>query len=75
MAPLAGVTIGYVATALHLVDPIVTAVPWVVPPFLMSLMATAYDWRAPIVTLVSFIAAIAIWTPFVLAASATKEVD
>lgn len=75
LAPLAGVTIGYVATALHLVDPIVTAVPWVVPPFLMSLMATAYDWRAPIVTLVSFVVALVIWAPFVIAANGTKSVD
>ncbi|MCJ1996130.1 MAG: PTS transporter subunit EIIC [Lactococcus sp.] len=75
LAPLAGVTIGYAATAWHLVDPIVTTVPWVVPPFLMSLMATAYDWRAPIVTLVSFIAALAIWAPFVIAANGTKDAD
>lgn len=75
LSPLAGVTIGWLATAAHLVDPVVVATPWVIPPFLYSLMSTAYDWRAPIVTLVSFLAAIAIWTPFVLAANATKEAE
>ncbi|MDN5434996.1 MAG: PTS transporter subunit EIIC, partial [Acinetobacter sp.] len=75
LSPIVGVTIGWLATAANLVDPVVVATPWVIPPFLYSLMSTGYDWRAPIVTLVSFIAAIAIWTPFVLAANATKEVD
>ncbi|GAB2021197.1 PTS sugar transporter subunit IIC [Pseudolactococcus yaeyamensis] len=73
LSPLAGVTIGWLATDLHLVDPVVVATPWVIPPFLYSLMSTAYDWRAPIVTLVCFLAAVAIWTPFVIAANAMEE--
>ncbi|GFH42299.1 permease IIC component [Lactococcus hodotermopsidis] len=74
LAPLAGVLIGYAATAAHLVDPVVSTVPWVVPPFLMSFLSTGGDWRAPIVTLVSFVAAIVIWAPFVLAANNTKDI-
>lgn len=73
LSPLAGVTIGWLATKLDLVDPVVVATPWVIPPFLYSLMSTGYDWRAPIVTLVCFAAALAIWMPFVLAANSIKE--
>lgn len=75
LSPLAGVTIGWLATAAHLVDPVVVATPWVIPPFLYSLMSTGYDWRAPLVTLVCFLAAIAIWAPFVLAANSIEEAE
>ncbi|MDR0922069.1 MAG: PTS transporter subunit EIIC [Lactobacillales bacterium] len=73
VAPMVATTIGYVATSLHLVNPVVVAVPWVVPPFLMSFLATGADWRAPVVTLVAFAATLVIWAPFVLAANSMEE--
>jgi len=75
LAPLVATTIGYVATMLGLVNPVTQQVVWVTPPFLLSFLATGGDWRAPIVTLVSFIAALLIWTPFVLAANSQKETE
>lgn len=70
LAPMVGVTIGFFATQMGWVNPVTQPVLWVLPPFLMSFLATAGDWRAPIVTLVSFLAGAAIWAPFVLAANA-----
>jgi len=75
IAPMVATAIGFFATQFGLVNPVVVAVPWVLPPFLMSFLATGADWRAPIVTLVSFVATIFIWLPFVLAANSQKEVD
>jgi PTS system cellobiose-specific IIC component len=72
VAPVVSTMIGFVATQLSLVNPVVVAVPWVVPPFLMSFLATGGDWRAPIVTLVSFAATLVIWAPFVIAANAQE---
>lgn len=37
--------------------------------FLLSFLATGADWRAPIVTLVAFVASFLIWIPFVIAAN------
>ncbi|MGM5487072.1 MAG: PTS sugar transporter subunit IIC, partial [Pseudolactococcus raffinolactis] len=71
--PMVSVTIGYVATVLHLVSPVVLSVPWVTPPFLNAFMATGFDWRAILVTAVSFAATFAIWFPFVVAANSLKE--
>ena len=73
LAPMVSVTIGYVATVLHLVSPVVLSVPWVTPPFLNAFMATGFDWRAILVTAVSFAATFAIWFPFVVAANSLKE--
>ncbi|GFH41104.1 PTS sugar transporter subunit IIC [Lactococcus insecticola] len=75
IAPVASVIIGYIATVSGLVNPVSQSIPWVVPPFLYSFLATGADWRAPIVTLVSFAASIVIWTPFVIAANNTKDAD
>ena len=74
LAPFVATTIGYLATALGLVYPVTQSVVWVVPPFLMSYLATL-DWRAPIVTLVSFAASFIIYVPFVIAANAQEETD
>ena len=72
LAPLVATTIGYVATVTGLVNPVTQQVIWVTPPFLLSFLATL-DWRAPIVTLVSFAASLLIYVPFVIAANAQEE--
>ena len=55
VAPVVATTIGWVATYLGLVAPVSQQVTWVVPPFLLSFLATGADWRAPIVTLVCMV--------------------
>ncbi|MCL2863949.1 MAG: PTS sugar transporter subunit IIC [Lachnospiraceae bacterium] len=75
LAPLVATTIGYLATIWGLVAPVTQSVTWVMPPFLLSFLATAGDWRAPIVTLVAFAASFVIWAPFVIAANSQKEAE
>ncbi|API89781.1 PTS cellobiose transporter subunit IIC [Marinilactibacillus sp. 15R] len=69
LAPVVSVSIGYFATIWGLVNPVSQQVAWVTPPFLLSFLATGADWRAPIVTLVAFVASFLIWIPFVIAAN------
>jgi PTS system cellobiose-specific IIC component len=73
LAPMVSVTIAYLATAAKLVSPVVLPVPWVTPPFLNAFMATGFDWRAIVVTLVTFVASFIIWFPFVIAANSMEE--
>ncbi len=69
LAPLVSTTIGWVATYLHLVDPVSQQVTWVVPPILLSFLATGADWRAPIVTIICMVVSFFIWAPFVISAN------
>lgn len=69
IAPVVTTLIGYYATYFGLVAPVSQQVPWVVPPFLLSFLATGADWRAPIVTLVCVIVSFVIWAPFVISAN------
>ncbi|MHC5372652.1 PTS sugar transporter subunit IIC [Enterococcus sp. LJL120] len=69
VAPLVTTGIGYFATIMGWVNPVSQAVVWVVPPVLLSFLATGADWRAPIVTIICMIVAFLIFTPFVIAAN------
>lgn len=69
VAPIVTTAIGYFATYFGLVAPVSQQVTWVVPPVLLSFLATGADWRAPIVTLICMIVAFFIWAPFVIAAN------
>ncbi|MBE8846919.1 PTS sugar transporter subunit IIC [Enterococcus durans] len=69
VAPVVATAIGWVATYLGLVAPVSQQVTWVVPPFLLSFLATGADWRAPIVTLVCMVVTFLIWAPFVISAN------
>ncbi|WP_122645240.1 PTS sugar transporter subunit IIC [Enterococcus mediterraneensis] len=69
VAPVVATTIGWVATYLGLVSPVSQQVAWVVPPMLLSFLATGADWRAPIVTLVCMVVTFFIWAPFVISAN------
>lgn len=69
VGPIVSVSIGYFATIWGWVNPVSQQVAWVTPPFLLSFLATGADWRAPIVTLVAFLATFVIWIPFVIAAN------
>lgn len=74
VAPLVTTAIGYFATINGLVNPVMQAPVWVVPPFLLSFLATL-DWRAPIVTLVCVVVSFFIWAPFVIAANKMQPTD
>ncbi|MFV0559094.1 MAG: PTS sugar transporter subunit IIC [Enterococcus sp.] len=69
VAPVVATAIGWFATYLGLVAPVSQQVVWVVPPFLLSFLATGADWRAPIVTLVCMVVTFFIWAPFVISAN------
>ncbi|MCT3108359.1 PTS sugar transporter subunit IIC [Lactococcus lactis] len=75
VAPLISVIIAYTATALHLVDPVVNAVPWVTPPIMNAFMATGFDWRAIVLTIINLIITFVIWVPFVIAANKLEETE
>jgi PTS system cellobiose-specific IIC component len=67
-APIVNVTIAYWATRCGWVNPVQIVVPGVMPPILNSFLATNYDWRAIILTLINMAVAFVIWLPFVIAA-------
>lgn len=67
-APIVNVTIAYWATHLGWVNPVQVVVPGVMPPILNSFLATNYDWRAIVLTLINMVVAFMIWLPFVIAA-------
>ena len=69
IAPVVATAIGWLATYFGLVAPVSQQVTWVVPPFLLSFLATGADWRAPIVTLVCMVVTFLIWAPFVISAN------
>jgi PTS system cellobiose-specific IIC component len=69
VAPLVATAIGWLATYAGLVAPVSQQVTWVVPPVLLSFLATGADWRAPIVTIVCMVVTFFIWAPFVISAN------
>lgn len=75
LAPVVTTAIGYFATILGLVNPVTQQVPWVVPPLLLSFLATGADWRAPVVTLVCMAAAFLIWIPFIISANKMEPME
>lgn len=75
LAPFVSVIIGWTATYLGLVAPVSTVVPWPTPAILYSFLATAGDWRAPLVTIVCMIVSFIIWAPFVISANKVKSTD
>ncbi|KKF91490.1 PTS sugar transporter subunit IIC [Lactococcus petauri] len=75
LVPLTTVIIGYVATMLHWVDPVVTAVPWVTPPIFNAFMATGFDWRAAVLAAFNLALTFFIWAPFVMAANKMEETE
>ncbi|MDO1604743.1 PTS sugar transporter subunit IIC [Lactobacillus sp. YT155] len=75
--PLVSVSIGYFATAAHLVNPVSQQVVWVTPPLINAFLATNGDWRAVVWSAICMLVTFLIYVPFVLAANrmANKSVD
>lgn len=68
VAPLVNVAFSYWVTMMGLVNPVQVAVPSIMPPIIGPYLACNYDWRAVVLAIVNLIIALAIWTPFVIAA-------
>ena len=73
LTPMVMVTVAYFATSLGLVAPVTQNVTWVMPPILYGFFATAFDWRAIILSLVNIAISIAIYLPFVKMADKQEE--
>lgn len=68
LAPVINVAFSYCVTLMGLVNPVQAAVPGIVPPIIGPFLACNYDWRAIVLCIVNMLIALAIWTPFVIAA-------
>lgn len=62
--PTLGSLIGYFATAWGWMSRTVVLVPWTTPPLIGPYLATAGDWRAPVVQLFIIIVGVAFYLPF-----------
>lgn len=65
LVPVMGIVISYFATAMGLMNPCVTLVPWTTPVLLSGYLATGLDWRAIIVQAIVLVLGILIYMPFV----------
>lgn len=62
--PIIQALIAYFATALGLVSRTVVFIPWVTPPVISGYLATAGDWRAPILQILLIVLGVFIYLPF-----------
>lgn len=56
--------IAYVFTSIGLVSKTVVLVPWITPPIISGWLATAGDWRAPVLQLFLIVLGVIIYLPF-----------
>lgn len=68
LTPVVNVAFSYWVSIMGLVNPVQVAVPSVMPPIIGPFLACNYDWRAIVLSIVNMLIALAIWTPFVIAA-------
>ena len=73
VTPLLMVTVSYWATAWGLVAPVTQNVTWVMPPVLYGFFATAFDWRAIILSLINIAISTFVYLPFVKMADKQQE--
>ncbi|MBX9097677.1 PTS sugar transporter subunit IIC [Streptococcus gordonii] len=73
LTPLLMVTVSYWATAWGLVAPVTQNVTWVMPPVLYGFFATAFDWRAIILSLINIAISTFVYLPFVKMADKQQE--
>ena len=65
LAPMAGASVGYWATRLDFVKPIIALMPWPMPAGIGAFISTGGDWRSIIVALVSVLVAFLVYLPFI----------
>ncbi|MDO4667801.1 MAG: PTS transporter subunit EIIC [Streptococcus sp.] len=73
LTPMVMVTVAYFATTFGLVAPVTQNVAWVMPPILYGFFATAFDWRAIILSIINIAISTFIYLPFVKIASKQEE--
>lgn len=67
--------IAYLFTAGGIIPPVYVQVPWVMPVGIYAFLATGGSVMAGVVALINLAVSFAIWTPFVLLANRTQEVE
>ena len=67
------VTVAYFATTMGLVAPVTQNVTWVMPPVLYGFFATAFDWRAIVLSLINIGISTVVYYPFVKIADKQQE--
>lgn len=64
LTPVIGILIAYFCTAIGFMNRVVVMVPWTTPPLLSAYLATASDWRAVLVQIVTIIIGVFFYLPF-----------
>ena len=75
LAPLANVSLAYLATKLGWINRVQASVPNIMPPVIGPYLVTNYDWRALVLSSVNLVIAVLIWLPFVKAADQIGQTD
>lgn len=64
VTPMVTGALTYFAMALHLVSRTIALVPWTLPGPIGAYMATGFDWRAAVLSIINVIISIVIYYPF-----------
>ncbi len=64
VTPMVTGALTYFAMALHLVSRTIALVPWTLPGPIGAYMATGFDWRAAILSIINIIISVIIYYPF-----------
>lgn len=64
ITPMITGALTYFATVLHLVSRTIALVPWTLPGPIGAYMATGFDWRAAVLSLINIVISIVIYYPF-----------
>lgn len=71
--PVVFAVISYYATSWGLIGPTVVNIPWITPPVISGYLATAGDWRAPILQILLIILGAFIYLPFLRISERVQE--
>lgn len=75
LSPLVNVAFSYWVSVMGLVNPVQVAVPSIMPPIIGPFLACNYDWRAIVLSIIDMLIALAIWSPFVIAADKIADTN
>ncbi|PMD73890.1 PTS sugar transporter subunit IIC [Companilactobacillus nuruki] len=64
LTPVIGILIAYFFTAIGFIHRVVVMVPWTTPPLLSAYLATAGDWKAVLVQMLTIIIGVLFYIPF-----------